>query len=64
MESLGGDDSRRPIQKAKMQIGVKKSDEFDEIIARMEKERAARGAANGDEEGGEEGDEGEEEEEE
>ncbi|KAF8068446.1 hypothetical protein HT031_002135 [Scenedesmus sp. PABB004] len=64
MDTLGGEGGRRPVQKAKMSIDLKKSDNFEELIA-AEKERHANGrGGEGEEhedEGEEEGEEGEEE---
>lgn len=46
MDTIGGEGGRRPVQKAKMVIGLKKSDDFDELIAaEKERERENREAA-------------------
>lgn len=46
MDTIGGGDGRRPVQKAKMVINLKKSDNFEELIAAdREKEREHREAA-------------------
>lgn len=67
MDMIGGGDGRRPVQKAKMEIGLKKSDKFDELFAAEKDREAANGGAAAHEEEEheeEEHDEGEEEEEE
>jgi hypothetical protein len=58
MDSLGGEGGRRPVQKAKMEILLKKSDDFDKLIAAEKDRQAAEGAAAHDEE--EDGEEAEE----
>uniref|UniRef100_A0A383WMR3 DNA/RNA-binding protein Alba-like domain-containing protein n=1 Tax=Tetradesmus obliquus TaxID=3088 RepID=A0A383WMR3_TETOB len=63
MDSLGGEGGRRPVQKAKMEILLKKSDNFDELIAAEKERQAAEGAAHHEEEeehGEEDGEEAEE----
>ncbi|KAF6251672.1 hypothetical protein COO60DRAFT_1644759 [Scenedesmus sp. NREL 46B-D3] len=55
MDLLGGEGGRRPVQKAKMEILLKKSDNFDELIAAEKERQAAEGAAAAHEE--EEGEE-------
>jgi hypothetical protein len=59
MDSLGGEGGRRPVQKAKMEILLRKSDNFDALIAAEKERQAAEGAARHEEE-----EDGEEEEEE
>jgi hypothetical protein len=56
MDSLGGEGGRRPVQKAKMEILLKKSDDFDTLIA-AEKDRQAAEGAGAHEEEGEDGEE-------
>jgi hypothetical protein len=50
MDSLGGEGGRRPVQKAKMEILLRKSDNFDELIAAEKERQAAEGAAHHEEE--------------
>lgn len=50
MEVLG-EDRQRPVQKAKMEIGLKKSPDFDAIIAaEASNDRAAAAEEQGEEE--------------
>eukprot|EP00882_Tetradesmus_deserticola_P006323 GHRQ01006652.1.p2 GENE.GHRQ01006652.1~~GHRQ01006652.1.p2 ORF type:complete len:142 (+),score=45.27 GHRQ01006652.1:146-571(+) len=63
MDLLGGEDGRRPVQKAKMEILLKKADNFDELIATEKERQGAEGAAahQEEEDGEEDGAEAEEE---
>lgn len=49
MDTLGGDGRHRPVQKAKMEVWLTKSGDFDRIIAaERDADQAAREAAGAD----------------
>jgi hypothetical protein len=50
MDVIGGEGGRRPAQKAKMEIDLRKSENFDAIMAAEKDKEAAAAEANGYEE--------------